>query len=418
MSRRLVATAVAGVALIGSCAGATELASEQDVSIIRAPATIALRDVRVVPMTSEQRLDHQTVVVRDGRIESITPNETATIPTDAIVVEGRGRFLMPALIDMHVHLRRADLPAYLRYGIATVRNMWGHDGIPSMMRDVETGTIDGPTIHSTSNGFDGSPPQWPQTRLVLDAADAERAVAEALASGWSVLKVYQRLSAAVYDSIVQSAKRHGVQFVGHVPGEVSVLHALASGQRSIEHLSGYDRAVTRRGGTGTFAWTDVDQAKFAELARATVDAGTWNCPTMAILVQLSQQHSPDERAAIIQNRRRFLAELARQRARLLVGTDAGIDVVSPGVSIHDELREFVAAGLTPFQALQAATLHAAEFLGAPQLGTIAPGAPAELLLLDGDPLANIENARRIGGLVIRGSWFSVAELEKRASRRP
>ena len=190
MSRRLVATAVAGVALIGSCAGATELASEQDVSIIRAPATIALRDVRVVPMTSEQRLDHQTVVVRDGRIESITPNETATIPTDAIVVEGRGRFLMPALIDMHVHLRRADLPAYLRYGIATVRNMWGHDGIPSMMRDVETGTIDGPTIHSTSNGFDGSPPQWPQTRLVLDAADAERAVAEALASGWSVLKVY------------------------------------------------------------------------------------------------------------------------------------------------------------------------------------------------------------------------------------
>ena len=412
MNRRFVAGAFVGAALIGSCAsGTTELEPPQDVSVVRAPATIAFRGVHVIPMTSNQRVDDQTVIVRNGRIESITPSAAAVIPGGAVVIEGHGRFLMPALIDMHVHLRRADLPAYLRHGIATVRNMWGHSGIGPMKRDIDAGTIDGPTIFSTSNGHDGSPPQWPETRIVLDPNDADRAVAEAVANGWSVLKVYQRLSPAVYDSLVQSAKRRGLSFVGHVPTSVTVEHALASGQRSIEHLSGYDRAISRRGGLGTYAWVDVDQAKFAELARKTLDAGTWNCPTMAIFAQLSQQHSPNERAAIILNRRRFVAELQRQGARLLVGTDAGIEVVNPGSSIHDELREFVAAGLSPFQALQAATVHAGEFLNVPLLGTIVPGAAAELLLLDRDPLASIENASRIAGLMVRGTWFSITALD-------
>lgn len=419
MNRRFVAGAFIGAALIGSCAsGTTEVEPPQDVSVVRAPATIAFRGVRVIPMTSSQRLEDQTVVTRNGRIESIASSSTAAIPADAVVIEGRGRFLMPALIDMHVHLRRADLPAYLRHGIATVRNMWGHSGIAPLKRDIDAGTLDGPTIFSTSNGHDGSPPQWPETRIVLDPNDADHAVAEAVANGWSVLKVYQRLSRPVYDSLVQSAKRRGMSFVGHVPTDVSVEHALASGQRSIEHLSGYDRAVSRRGGLGTYAWVDVDQTKFAELARKTVDAGAWNCPTMAILAQLSQQHNPNERAAIILNRRRFVAELSRRGARLLVGTDAGIEVVSPGSSIHDELREFVAAGLSPFEALQAATVHAGEFLGIPQLGTIVPGAPAELLLLDRDPLASIENTSRIAGLMVRGTWFSVTALDELASRRP
>ena len=417
MTQRFAAAAFIVIALVGSCAGgATELEPVQDVTVIRSTSAIALRDVHVLPMTSEVRLDHQTVVVRDGRIESIAPEAAATIPGDAVVIEGHGRFLVPALIDMHVHLRRADLPLYLRYGIATVRNMWGHDGIGPMMRDIAAGSIDGPTIFSTSNGLDGSPPHWPQTRVVVDPDDADRAVGEAVANGWSTLKVYQGLSAVVYDSIVQSAKRRGLSFVGHVPTAVSVLHALASGQRSIEHFGGYDRAVTRRGGLGTYAWADVDQGKFAELARKTVEAGTWNCPTMAIFAKMSQQHSPGERAAIILNRRVFLAELSRQHAGLLAGTDAGIDVVSPGASIHDELREFVAAGLTPFQALQAATVHAGQFLGVPQLGTIAAGAPAELLLLDANPLTSIDNTMRIAGLMVRRTWFSLGALNELASR--
>lgn len=163
---------------------------------------------------------------------------------------------------------------------------------------------------------------------------------------------------------------------------------------------------------------EVDASRFPELVRRTVEAGTWNCPTLAIYVHLARQHSPDDQGAVVANRRRFVAELASQGARLLVGTDAGIDIVSPGVAIYEELREFVAAGLSPYQALRAATADAGLFLGVPDLGTIVPGAPAELVLLDGDPLANIGNASRVAGLIVRGNWYSVSALNELASRRP
>jgi imidazolonepropionase-like amidohydrolase len=420
MKHRLVLTMLTlGVATSGSCGnGATEVnAAAPDPEIIRAPGTIVFTNVRVVPMTSDARLDDQTVVIRDGRVESIETSGRSPVPVDATVIEGRGRVLAPALIDMHVHLLRADLPAYLKAGIATVRNMWGHTAISSIKRDIESGTTAGPTVHSVSNGLDGSPPQWPATRLVNDPRDAEAAVQEMAATGWPALKVYQRLSAESYDSIVAAARRRNMDFMGHVPTAVTILHALESGQRSIEHLSGYDRAVTRRqGGMGTYAWADVDATRFAELVRRTVEAGTWNCPTMAIFNELSRNHSASDRAAIITNRRRFVAELQRQGARLLAGTDAGIDVVSPGASMHDELRELVAAGLTPYQALSAATKDAGEFLRVPALGTVTVGAPAELVLLDGDPLASIGNTRRIAGLTVRGTWYSASALAALGSR--
>ena len=383
---------------------------QQPGEVIRAPATIAFTNVTVLPMTSEQALENQTVVIRAGRIESIGSAGSATVPADAAIVEGRGRVLMPALIDMHVHLKRADLSAYLRAGIATVRNMWGHDGIATMKRDIAAGTLDGPSIYSTSNGFDGTPPQWPVTRIVMDAREADQAVAEAVEQGWIAVKVYQQLPSESYDSIAASARRRGIPIMGHVPTRVSLQRALDAGQKSIEHLGGYDREVTRRGGLGSYAWVDVDASRFTALAQKTVQAGTWNCPTLAIFSALAQQHSPNERQAIVRNRRAFLAELVRQGAHVLVGTDAGIDVVSPGTSIYDELNEFVASGLTPYKALRAATVDAAEFLGIPGLGTLTVGAPADLLLLDRNPLADINNVRTIAGSVVRGSWFNKAAL--------
>jgi imidazolonepropionase-like amidohydrolase len=407
-----VFAAFVAAASIAACAnGTTEVMPQfNDPDIVRAPGTIALTNVHVRSMVNDQRADNQTVVVRDGRIVSIASSASATIPPDATTIDGRGRVLMPALIDMHVHLRRAELASYLKAGVTTVRNMWGHTEIPNFRLGIQDGSLNGPTIHSLSNGFDANPPQWPQTRLVLDARDAEAAVAAAIGEGWTALKVYQRLSLSVYDSIVASARRHGVAFAGHVPTAVTVEHALASGQRSIEHLSGYDRAVSRRGGLGTYAWVDVDPSRFADLVQRTVQAGTWNSPTLAIFAKLAeQQHSSEELASMLTNRRRFVLALSQGGAKLIAGTDAGIDVVY-AAAIHDELREFVAAGLTPYQALRAATIDAAEYLGVAGLGTVTVGAPAELLLLDGDPLASIDNTRRLSGLVIRGTWYSATSL--------
>jgi imidazolonepropionase-like amidohydrolase len=210
-----------------------------------------------------------------------------------------------------------------------------------------------------------------------------------------------------------ASRSRGLSAVGHVPTAVPVLHALEAGQRSIEHLTGYDRAVSRQGRTGTWGWVDADVSRFASLAQATAQTGAWNCPTLAIFVELAKQHPPAERPAIIANRRRFVLELSRHGAPLIAGTDSGIDIVSPGISIHDELAELVAAGLSPYQALRAATADAGRFLERPGLGTITVGAPADLMLLEGNPLADIAHARRLAGIVLRGEWLSVAALRAR-----
>ena len=153
--------------IIAACANSTTAVEFSDTAVVRAPGAIAFTNVHVRSMLTDQRADDQTVVIRDGRIVSIAPSATATIPADAITIDGRGRILMPALIDMHVHLRRVELASYLKAGVTTVRNMWGHPEIVNFQRGIADGSLNGPTIHSLSNGFDANPPQWPYTRLVL-----------------------------------------------------------------------------------------------------------------------------------------------------------------------------------------------------------------------------------------------------------
>jgi imidazolonepropionase-like amidohydrolase len=398
------------VLLAISCDGHLDVTAPIDPAEVRAPAAIAFVNVRVIPMTDDAILDHRTVVVQDGRVVRIEPDGASALPAGTVVIDGNGRYLAPALIDMHVHLRTSDLPAYLRAGIGTVRNMWGHSGIPGIVNSIESGARLGPVIHSTSPGIDGSPPQWPETQLPQSAADADALVDSLASAGWRSMKVYQRLSAPVYDAIVQATRRLGIAAVGHVPTAITVEHALASGQLSIEHFTGYDRAISRQARMGTSAWLDVDESRFSALVQATLAAGTWNCPTMAIYVRLSNQHGSADRATIVANRRRFLKALSDGGAGLLAGTDAGIDVVPAGTSMHDELAEFVAAGMTPWQALRAATADAGGYLEVPGLGTVSVGAPAQLMLLDANPLADVANAKLLAGIVVRGEWFSTVRL--------
>lgn len=397
-------------ALATSCGSSGSVTAPDDPREIRAPSAIAFVDVQLVPMTTNAVAEHRTVIVRDGRIERIEAVGASTLPGDVVVVEGRGRYLAPALVDMHVHARGADLPAYLQAGIATVRNMWGHSGIPGLRASIEQGTRLGPTIHSIGPGLDGSPPQWPETQLVESAEDAVAAVDSLTTFGWATMKIYQRLTRPAFDAIIQAVQARGARAAGHVPTAVPVEHALSSGMTTIEHLSGYDRALTRQPAGGTWAWIDIDESRIPSLVQATLAAGTWNCPTLAIYVQLAQSHPSGERATLLENRRRFVRALSQAGAGLLAGSDAGIDVVPAGESLLDELEEFVRAGLTPYQALRAATIDAGQFLEVPALGTIAVGAPAELILLDGNPLGDIGNVRRLAGLVLRGEWLSAARL--------
>jgi imidazolonepropionase-like amidohydrolase len=356
-------------------------------------------------METEAVVPGRTVVVEQGRITAIGDGATSR-PAGALVIQGGGRYLVPGLIDMHVHINQSELSAYLAAGITSVRNMWGWPALPAIMEQVEHGDLAGPRIFSASQGLDDQPVQWPATIVVSSPAQAAAAVRAQRDAGWHWLKVYTRLSQETWLAIMAEARATGIRALGHVPFAVSVDDALAEGQFSIEHLTGYDRAVSRSGRAGTWAWLDAEPSRYAGLAARTAEAGTWNCPTLAIFAELSRrQHSDAEEAVILRERRRFVRELHAAGARLLAGTDAGIDVVAPGTSLHDELAELVASGLTRYQALRAATIDAGQFLEVPGLGTVTVGAPADLLLVQGNPLEDLARLRRFSGMVHRGAWL-------------
>jgi imidazolonepropionase-like amidohydrolase len=375
------------------------------------PSVVAFTDVSVLTMSQAGVLMHQTVIATDGRVTVIGAAATTKVPGGATVIDGRGKTLMPGLIDAHVHMRAADVPAYVASGILTVRNMWGHDGITRLQAAIAAGRLTGPTIYSLSPGLDGSPPSWPFTQIVDDATRADSVVAVQQAAGWTTIKVYQRLSAAAFDSIVASARRRQLRFAGHVPSNVTIRHALSVGMESIEHYSGYDRAVSRSGNGGTFGWADADTSRLAALVDATVKSGTWNCPTMAINTMLAARQGPEAQRRVVQNRQLFTRMLHERGARLVAGTDAGINLTAPGTSLLDELREFVAAGFTNWEALRIATIEPGRLLRVPQLGTVSVGAPAALLLLNGNPAEDLGVLKSPAGVLLHGVWIDGATLQ-------
>ena len=367
---------------------------------------IAFVNISIVPMDAPRVLRNYTVLVEQGVITAMGPSRVITVPESAERVDGRDRFLSPGLIDMHVHVRAGDLRGYLRHGVTAVRNMWGYEALAALRDRVSRGEIESPLIYSASQGIDGPPAQWPETQLIEDPAAAPALVARLAESGWSFLKVYQSLRPDVYDAIVREARARNLRIVGHVGPRVGIERALASGQASIEHLGGYDSALTRVGGTNAGTWARIDETRAPALAQATRAAGAWNCPTLAIYAVFASRDSASDAAAIVGNRRLVVGALHQAGARILAGTDAGIGVVAPGISIHAELRELAASGLSNYDVLRAATHGAAEFLEAQaSIGSVAIGRRADLLLLDENPLTSLDTLARPRGVMLGGRWI-------------
>ncbi|MCH8815906.1 MAG: hypothetical protein IH957_12605 [Chloroflexi bacterium] len=225
----------------------------------------AFVDVTVVPMDEERLLEGQTVVVQEGKIASVGPTEQSNLPEEVQRIDGGGRYLMPGLVDMHVHYNEPSFAAlFIAHGITTVRNMWGSP-IHLRARDlIARGEGFGPNIYTCGPLMDGDPPWWPGSAVIETAEEAERSVAEQKEQGYDFLKVYSNLKREAYDAIVSAAGKYDIRFVGHVPERVGLAHALASGQASIEHLHGYLTAIMRDGapemsGTltdRTIGWTE------------------------------------------------------------------------------------------------------------------------------------------------------------------
>ena len=303
----------------------------------------------------------------------------------------------------------------------------------------------------------GSQSQWGERSVAInDPQEAERAVANQKAAGYDFVKVTD-VSLAVYDAIVAAAKRHDLPVVGHIPRQVSLLHALKSGQSSIEHLTGYLEAIVREHAPAPpelmkaadweraeraleeYVTVYADESKIGTVARATRDAGAWNCVTLIIFftdydldkrpgirfvpsairkawasyataggTQNPSGRSAEIRARANELRVKITRALRDAGARILLGTDK----IVPGFSLHGELHYLVKAGLTPYEAIRAGTYDAADFLHALEdFGTIAVGRRADLILVEANPLRDVANIARRAGVMVRGRWLPQAELQ-------
>ena len=418
---------------------------------------IAFVGVGVIPMTGAGLLPDRTVIVRDGRIVAVGLRaDTEPGPGDRII-DARGLYLMPGLAEMHAHIPRAGgrglpdgyredvLSLWVAHGIVLVRGMLGHPSHLELRAAVERGAVLGPRIITSGPSFNG--------RSVSSPEQARRMARRQAAAGYDLLKMHPGLQPAELAAIAETAAELGMPFGGHVSAAVGLAATLDSGQGTIEHLDGYLEAmVPHLDGVPDAARTffglglprHADRSRMAGLVAHTLRSGAAVVPTETLLENAAQarrdlsvlMRRPQNvwlPPQLLDNYGRQLQRFARldfdpealERLRkelllalhgggvpVLLGADAPQIMNVPGASTHRELASYVAAGLSPREALATGTTNVAAHLGeVGRMGQIVPGAEGSLILLRANPLDDIDNSRSIEGVLLRGSWLGRARLD-------
>jgi Amidohydrolase family len=404
---------------------------------------VAFVGVNVVPMDRNGMLNNQTVIVQDGRIADVGPAGSTRVPDGALRLEGRGKYLMPGLGEMHGHIPSTLEPRefiesvlflYVANGVTTVRGMQGSPGQLDFRERAKRGELLAPNLYLAGPGFSG--------KTIKSAEEAIQRVQQQKTEGWDLLKVLPGLTRDQYDAMARTAKEVGISFAGHVPADVGLVHAINSGQETFDHLDGYIEYV--QGDKGPVA-----DPKFQEIAKLSREAGVWVVPTMALWETLrgtvdlatlrafpelkymppqqiqqwtSAQDSlfknPDFKADVarnvIQNRTRLLKVLNDGGVKILLGSDAPQRFSVPGFSIHREMKRMADAGMKPYDILRSGTYNVGLYLKEKDnFGTIEVGKRADLILLNANPLENISNIARRSGVMVRGRWLSEREIQSR-----
>jgi hypothetical protein len=435
------------------------------VSLTMACATFVAAQSKAIAVTNVTLIDGTgarsrvvSVIVEGDRIAAISRNGRERIPTGATIVDGRGKYLIPGMWDMHVHIGGYDegtkvLPRLVAYGITGVRDMASPvDDILRLRRESADGTLLGPQIVAAGPILQRPLPfrTPPLVRTVTDA-DARQVVDDLQAKGVDFIKVGDTLTRDAYFGIASEAKRLGLPFVGHLPVSVTALEAAQAGQRSIEHFgsAGFRNVLIACSSAEADLTSEVrdalasalaggpspdeklyrseflarlvetyDRRKAAALFNAFKRNGTWQVPTFGALRSVWDarrgQLNPDDAAATDSAAKKtveMFADKRRAGVKVLAGSDLPVSTGVP--PLHDELAALVRAGMTPLEALQASTLNAAEFIGRlADEGTVEAGKKANLVLLEADPLTDIANTRRVAAVVLGGRLISGAELQR------
>ena len=443
MREKLTQLCVVALLLFG-CGGRAETTDAQTQSDKQADGrVVAFVNVNVVPMDSARVLADQTVVVRGEQIVEVGPAKKVKVPAGAVQIDGRGKYLMPGLAEMHGHVPPPQAPKefteavlfmYVANGVTTVRGMLGAPGQLELRERASRGEIVSPTLYLAGPSFNGNSVSSPE--------QAAEMVRQQKREGWDLLKVHPGLTRDEYDSMARTAREVGIRFAGHVPADVGLAHALEMGQETIDHVDGY---VEHLGADGA----PLDEAKLAEVVRLTKKSGAWVVPTMALWETLlgvtpiekllgypelvympvqqvknwenahraRQAHAQFERKKAeltAANRKRILKALHDGGVPVIFGTDAPQQFSVPGFSVHREMASMLEAGLTPYQILLTATRNAGEYhKDKARFGTVGKGGRADLLLINGDPLKDLSNLGRRAGVMVRGRWLDEGEIQKR-----
>lgn len=436
-----IASCAIGLLALAACTGTARDSSDLG------EVDLLVSDVHVLPMTSDTVLHRRTLVINKGRIVAILGSSDRP-PSARRVVDGSGLFAMPGLIDMHVHLRSVNaLSLYLGSGVTTVRNMNGAFGDPLTWRsEIASGQRLGPTLVTATPTIRNDAGE-DYSYQVRTAADVQRIIADADVQGYDLIKLYQ-LPAHLLEPLVRGAREHGLTVSGHVPFfaasgspdsafQDTLDLVLRSGMASIEHLGGLVYAGLRDDSVGD---EDID-ALAARVAAANVAVTSTIGQDMdlgSIVLRgeaahgetrraLIRRYTGDEGLSLLDDQvkelsgsdpwstdleMRLAAALSRAGVPILLGTDSHGPNALAGISTVEEVGYLVEAGLSPFEALQAGTSTPARYLGLEgEVGVIAVGVRADVLLLGGDPRSDPGALSAPFGVIVRGQWIPKAQLD-------
>lgn len=434
--------------------------------------TTAFVGVNVIPMDRERVLPDRTVVVKNGVITEIGDARRVRVPTGALTVDGKGRYLIPGLVDMHTHLL-SDGPEYpdsiapdelrvmVANGVTTVRFMIGTPELLKLRAQSAESAIIAPTIYVASPHLTGR--EQGNNFVVKTPDEAREAVRKSRAAGYDFIKVTTFVPSLIYESAVDEAKKLGIRVIGHADSRFVGVERAWKARQQIEHLDGYMELLLKVDAPIAGSVSDLyiynpanwasfdhmDESKIPEIARKTVASNPFVNPTQhfmknsfgrlrteeEIRAQLDFRFYPakvqqqwldfyrrnrmlrevslEKRARWVELREKLIRAIHEAGGKIMAGSDTPEFLWLYGFGLHHELKALKDAGLSNYAVLAAGTRNPHEFFGTlEKAGTIQRGRRADLILLNANPLDNISATQDRAGVMLKGKWYPQGELNR------